>query len=128
MTSRTGTKCPHCPKIVYGRASQWDAHARTHTYLAARRRRWVNTTPWWEWTYELITPDPSAPRLWVQRTPANWLEGVKTTYVVHRVTGDRSESMVLAATGLRQAKREAAALLEVADWGPMLSVQGGRAA
>lgn len=124
----TGRKCPICKKVITGQRSQWESHARTHTFLREGVRRWRTAKPYWLWRYELLNPAEEGPQLWVERTEAQ--RGAPSKYIAKRRMKPRGrvEEVVLAVSDAKAAKVEAAKLLDL-DWGPIiLSQQDGPAA
>lgn len=124
-----GRSCPDCGLRITGTRSQWESHARIHTFLREGERRWRTTKPYWQWRYELLNPSEEGPQLWVERTMAQ--RGVPSKYIVKRRKTPRGnlELLTLAVSDVEEAKDEAAKLLEIEDWGPIfLSQQESQAA
>lgn len=118
----TGRVCSICKKVITGQRSQWESHARTHTFLREGVRRWRTVKPYWRWQYELLNPAEPGPKLWVERTEA--ARGVPPKYIAKRRSRPRGrvESVVLAVSDAKAAKAEAAKLLDL-DWGPIILSQ-----
>lgn len=120
---RKGRPCRKCPKVIYGGQSQWEAHAAIHSHLGADRRRWQTRKPYWSWEYTLLAHRRRYPKLWVERTEAK--PGAPSEYFAYRqdVLHGPVEMVRLAANTAKSARTEAAQLLELADWGPIVAQQ-----